>query len=339
MRVLFLGGMGFVGSHAVRKLAGLGHDVTVAHRGVTEPDLPSSVHHVHYSGLTFNRGDQLLSGVVDELRGLKPDVVVHMSPASGEDAGAAMQTFKGFASRVVGISSIDVYRAYGVMHRVETGPPQPVPLTEESQLRERFYVDAPWVEKILAERVFLGDADLPGTILRWPMVYGLGDQQHRIFGYLRRMDAARPVIALEEVHARRMASRGFTENVSLSIVLSVMNESAAGRIYNVAEADAFTELEWVRTIGEAAGWDGRAVLVPTDDAPAHLLQKYDVGQDWIVDTSRIREELGYEEVVARSEALQQTIEWQRSNPPPAENFPSDEEMAVGYAAEDALLGA
>ncbi|NQW16830.1 MAG: NAD-dependent epimerase/dehydratase family protein [Chloroflexi bacterium] len=337
MKVLFLGGTGFVGAHAVRRLAGLGHDVTVVHRGVTEPDLPGSVHHIHDAGLTFSRGEQFLSGILDELRALEPDVVVHMIPESDVDAEIVMRTFRGVARRVVGISSMDVYRAYGVMHHLEAGPSQPMPLTEESQLRERFYADAPGVEKILAERVFLGDADLPGTVLRWPMVYGPLDPLHRGYAYLRQMDAGRPVILLEKSHAGRRASRGFSENVALSVVLAVTDDSAAGRVYNVGEADAPSEMEWVQAIGEAAGWKGRVIVAPTEDALPHMLQSYETRQDWVVDTTRIRSELGYAESVPRLDALKRTVEWERANPPSSERIPSDEEMASRYAAEDAVL--
>ena len=339
MKVLFLGGTGFVGAHAVRQLAALGHEVTVAHRGVTEPDLPASVEHVHDPGLGYGRDVKFLNGATAELLGLSPDVVVDMSPQSDVDAETVVQVFRGIAARVVGISSMDVYCAYGVMHRMEEGPPQPVPLTEESKLRERFYADAPGVEKILAEEVLLGDDNLPGTILRWPMVYGQLDPLHRGYGYLRQMDAGRDEIFLEEVHAKRRASRGFNENVARSIVLAVTDERAAGRVYNVGEADSLSELEWVEAIGEAAGWDGQVVVVPTDDALPHMFQPYETRQDWVVETSRIRDELGYAESVPQMDALRRTIEWERTSPPSAESVPSDEEMASRYAAEDALSGA
>jgi nucleoside-diphosphate-sugar epimerase len=337
MNVQFLGGTGFVGAHAVRRLTALGHDTTVVHRGQTEPDLPPAVRHVHHPDLGFGRHDQFLSGVADELRGLEPDVVVDMIPESDVDAEIVMRTFRGIARRVVGISSMDVYRAYGRLHRREPGPLEPIPLTEEAPLREQFYPDTPGFEKILAERVLLGDAVLPGTVLRWPMVYGPGDPQHRIARYLRQMDAGRPAILLEESHAGWTASRGYSENVALSVVLAVTDDRAAGRVYNVGEADALSDMEWVQAIAQAAGWEGRVVAVPQDDAPPHLLQKLETHQHWVVDTTRLRRELGYKELMPRLEALKQTVEWERANPPSPDRIPSDEEVASRSAAEDAVL--
>ena len=57
-------------------------------------------------------------------------------------------------------------------------------------------------DKIPVEREILGDPDLPGTVLRLPMVYGPGDPLHRFFPTLKRMDDRRPAILFEEKLAK-----------------------------------------------------------------------------------------------------------------------------------------
>jgi hypothetical protein len=57
-------------------------------------------------------------------------------------------------------------------------------------------------------------------------------------------------------------------------------------------------------------------------------------QDWAVDTTRIRAELGYTEPTPRAEALRRTVAWARANPP------MDLPLTLfDYAAEDAVLAA
>ena len=166
---------------------------------------------------------------------MEPEVVLHMVPSTDVDARAVMSTFRGVARRVVGISSIDVYRAYGRMHLIEPGPPDPVPLSEGAPLRKQLYPDqlirpgSPPVDKILAEREILGDSVLPGTILRWGMVYGPGDPQHRLHGYLAHMDARRPVIVLEEGRARWRGSRAYCENVAVAVTAAAGGRSRLQR--------------------------------------------------------------------------------------------------------------
>ena len=145
-----------------------------------------------------------------------------------------------------------------------------MPLTEDASLRERLYpyraeepraADYPlsWAdeyEKILVERAVMGDPGLPGTVLRFPAVYGPRDGQRRLFPYLERMDDGRPAILLGEGMARWRWSRGYVENVAAAVALAATDERAAGRTYNVGETETPTEAEWVRAIGGAAGWDG-----------------------------------------------------------------------------------
>jgi nucleoside-diphosphate-sugar epimerase len=214
------------------------------------------------------------------LKGLAPDVVLDMIPLGEEDTGAVVRVFAGVAGRIVAISSQDVFRAYGLLHGTEIGPPEEMPLTEDAALRERFFpyrdaatgTDDPRYdyEKILVERAIMGNSDLPGTVLRLPAVYGPRDPQHRLFPYLKRMGDKRPGIILDEVLARWRWSSIYVENAASAIILAVTDDRAGGRVYNIVEPEAMSEAEWIRQIGFAAGWSGEVVIVPEDHLPTHL---------------------------------------------------------------------
>ena len=62
-------------------------------------------------------------------------MVVDFVLSSGRPAQQLMDTFRGIAGRVVGLSSMDVYRAWGVFYGFDTGGLQELPLTEDSELR------------------------------------------------------------------------------------------------------------------------------------------------------------------------------------------------------------
>ncbi len=192
MHILILGGTGFMGPRVVRLLHEQGHEITVFHRGQTETDLPPDVHHIHCGNAPhlLNFVDwkaQLLPQFTNEFKRFAPDVVLDMVPIGEQDTQAVMKTFQGIARRIVAISSIDVYRAYGRIHRTEEGPIDPIPFTEEGPLRKNLFSpfrgetprrqDDPMKamddhDKIVVERVVMGHPDLPGTVLRLPMVYG-----------------------------------------------------------------------------------------------------------------------------------------------------------------------
>jgi nucleoside-diphosphate-sugar epimerase len=339
MRILIIGGTRFIGPPVVRYLSEQGHDITLIHRGQTHADLPRGVKEI----LAERRP---LSTSADELRRLAPDIVLDMIPLIEQDAREIMNTFAGIAHRIIAISSQDVYRAFGLVNRKESDPPDPLPITEDSPLRENLYpyrgetprkADDPrrWMEdydKILVERLVMSDPDLPGTVLRLPAVYGPGDYQHRLFQFLKRMDDNRSAILLDEDIARWRWTHGYVENVASAIAWTVTNDRASGRIYNVGEPYTFTMAEWVTSIGHTAGWKGKIVTVPKDHLPAHLVDEIDTSQDIVVDTTRIRTELGYNEPIDLDEALRRTIAWERTHPP--EMIDPKE---FDYAAEDAVL--
>jgi nucleoside-diphosphate-sugar epimerase len=75
------------------------------------------------------------------------------------------------------------------------------------------------------------------------------------------------------------------------------------------------------------------VTLPSERVPEKLRWKgLDPAQDIVVDTSRIRQELGYGEHIGQAEAFRRTIAWER------DHFPEkiDPEW-FDYATEDKAL--
>lgn len=190
-------------------------------------------------------------------------------------------------------------------------------------------------DKILVERAAMSEPEtLPATVLRLPMVYGPGDYQHRLRQYLRRMDDGRPFILLPEAFAQARLLRGYVEDVGNAIALCVTSEHTGGRVFHVAEADNATEAEWVQRIAAAAGWHGEIVTLPDERLPEGLKLPYDTTQEWTLDSSAIRRDLGYAEITDPAEAMRKTVTWERANPP-TQVGPE----AADYAAEDEALAA
>lgn len=335
MKILVLGGTRFIGPPAVRRLVELGHEVTVFHRGQSQAALPASVAHLY--------GDrQHLVDYAAEFQRLAPAVVLDMRALGEADGKLLVELFSGVAQRLVVISSCDVYRAYDRFRGADPGPPDPAPLTEDSPLRDHLYpyrdqATGPGdfryhYDKILLERAVMNAPALPATVLRLPMVYGPGDYQHRLFPYLKRMDDGRPAILLGEEYAHWRGLRGYVEDMGAAIALCVANEAASGRIYHVADTPSVTEAEWVRRIAMAATWPGKIVTRPEAELPPHLRSEYDFAQEWSIDSTRIRRELGYRETTPPAVAIQLTVAWERANPPQ-----QVDRAQFDYPAEDAAL--
>jgi nucleoside-diphosphate-sugar epimerase len=322
--VLVLGGTGFVGPFVVQQLLEEGCEVTVFHRGRHEPALTAGAQHVHGE---FARLREHLPTLTR--RGL--DVVVDVNPGLAK-AGHGVLHFAGIASRGVVLTSMDVYRAMSVLWGVDAGPPQQMPVTEESELRSQpspdlganLEFDNLDVERAVAAR----NDELAVTVLRCPVIYGPLDTQRRLRRYVRAMADARPAILLDSRLARLRLTRGYVENVAHAVVTAIVDDRSAGRIYNAGEQDALSEAEWVRAVGAAFGWKGDVVVAKPSALPGELRVPLP-DQDLVADTSLIRHELKYAELLSRSEGLARAIEWERAQ--------QRDEPRPDYSSEDAAL--
>ena len=333
MRILVIGGTGFIGPPLVRQLAAMGHSVAVFHRGNAQVELPAE----HILG---DRRD---------LPSIRPaaDVVIDLILSSGAQANALMQTFRGAARRVVAASSIDVYRACGVLHGSEEGPLEPVPLTEDSPLRTKLQTYPPqqikmlktvfgWLDdeydKIPVERAILGDPDLPGTVLRLPMIYGPGDRLRRFHPVLKRIDDGRRSNSVRRkrgrlalaARVRRERSRGagIGRSVRYRSRTRVQRRGTAGILgARVGAPDCRRDRVDRRIQNAAQGAHARA-FAAAGEYGAALGGGLDAHSP----------ELGYREIVPLDEAIRRTVEWERANPPLAIN-----PQQFDYAAEDAAM--
>ncbi len=339
MRVLVIGGVSFIGLAATRELLADGHEVAIYHRGGTEPDEARRATHIH--------GDrEELEAARPQIEAFQPEVAIHMIAMTEAQGMAFTRALRGVVKRAVVISSQDVYRAFGHVNGIEPGPPDAIPLSEDAPLRARLYPyrgeqsrapddPARWMDeydKILVERAVMSEPELPCAVIRLPAVYGPHDRQRRFRHWLKRMDDGRPAILMDAAEARWRWTYGYVENMAHAIVLAALDPRSAGRIYNVGERDTLSLEERARAVAEAAGWRGRIVLAPPGALPERLRFGVATDQDVVIDSGRIRAELGYAELTPLAETYTHAIAWERENPP-ATDDPAD----FDYAEEDRLL--
>jgi len=334
MKILIIGGTNFIGPYVISHLHAMGyHDITLFHRGPAEIDLPPTIKHIY--------GDKMhLKQYKNTFQTLSPDVVVDMIAYTETDTELVLSTFRGITNRLVMISSQDVYRAYGVVRQADKGPLEPMPISEVSALRtNRYPYQDPakdpddWCnryDKIPLEEMVMNDPCTRATIVRLPAVYGPNDPQHRLFHYfkLKPLRDGRSTILLNEGYAHWLWTHGYVEDVAYGVALAITNECATGRLYNITEPQTRSMLNFIKAIGEQFDWNGEIIQVPSGHPPDELGITLRTEQNIIVESNRIREELGFREAFTFEEGLKKTIAWELANLPMDIDHDYDKEDAI-----------
>lgn len=325
MRVVVIGGTRFVGRAIVEDLAAAGHELLVVHRGMLEPEGMPEAQHLH------TERAELLSHR-SELAEFRPDAAIDCRALTRADAETAIAALPA-EIRLVVISSVDVYRAFGALNDdLETDP---VPLDEGSPVRPNRYPYRGKMEgmddydKLDVEDSYLARG---GTSLRLPMVYGERDYQRREEFILRRVRAGRTRIPVGA--GMWLACRGYVRDLARGARLALESSTAAGEVLNLCEDRTFSMAMWSRMILDAAGSDAQLVRVPDDLLPEDMTPTGTMTQHIAASAHKAKVMLGWT-TTDPLETLRTTVAWHLANPPADENadFSADDRALSGEVSQ------
>jgi nucleoside-diphosphate-sugar epimerase len=305
VRIVVLGGTRFIGRAIVEELVQGGHDVLVVHRGNLEPDDMPPVPHLH-----CDRSD--LAAYKNGLAGFRPEAAIDCRALTRADAETALAALPA-GIRLVVISSMDVYRAFGAA--IEGKETDPVPLDEDSPVRpERYPYRGKSADRHDYDKLDVEDVYLPqgATSLRLPMVYGPRDYQLREEFILRRVRAGRMRIPFGA--GAWLACRGYVGDLARGARLALMSTSTEGMALNLCEDRTFSMAMWSRMILEAAGSSAELVTVADEVLPEDLKPTGTMPQHIAASARRARAMLGWT-TSDPSETLRATVRWHLAHPP------------------------
>jgi 2'-hydroxyisoflavone reductase len=311
MRILILGGTGFIGPYQVRYAVARGHTVTVFNRGRRQADLPSQVEHLE--------GDR--NGQLDALKGRQWDVVIDNPttlPKWVRDVGPIL---KDNAKHYIFISTISVYAPFGRSGADETSPVLKYTGADpfaESKVSNELYGPLKAISEQEAERWFPGHT----TVIRPGLIVGPEDPTDRFSYWPVRISRGGEVLApgdgsdpVQVIDAR-----------DLSEWTIRMAEQRAAGVYNATGgAKPYTMRGQLETIRDAVarGTDTKLTWVPTAFLDEQKVQPWSEMPTWVPNAG---DEKGFAEVsVARAVSkgltfrplgvtAKDTVDWFRTQP-------------------------
>lgn len=179
MRILILGGTGFVGRHVAHAAIAAGHDVIFANRGSTDPNVFSA-----YERVTVDR-----YGDVSALGRIVADVAIDTSGYTPDAVLASARVLSDRVRHYIFMSSIDAYELHGgiideaspskaLPDGAQTIKPDPELYGAHKVRCEELLVETLGAERVLSVRAgfMIGPNDTTGRFTYWPVRIAAGGE-------------------------------------------------------------------------------------------------------------------------------------------------------------------
>ena len=261
MKVLIIGGTGYMGKITVEGLLDRGDDVTVFSRGTTRPHWWERVRHI--------QGDRNeYADFRAKLRGESFDAVIDTQAYGKDDVASAVETFRGMVGRagstrvgrylMVSTGSVYLEGAVDFSRRCPYNESD----VDWSSLDYTYPVgeDPYAVGKRHCEKWLHENCDMPYTIIRVPAVMGPEDPTGRMWWWVQRaLDGGSVVIPAEMRGAFRTL---YSADAAANFIRTLDAPQTIGQTYYVAMPEIMTVERWVGLIWRAAGNEEQIVYVP-----------------------------------------------------------------------------
>lgn len=321
--VLVIGGTGPTGPFVVRGLLARGARVVICHTGRHELDeIPPGVEHVHTDPFDADALRAALAGrrfaAVIATYGRLRDVAV---------------IARDLTDRLITVGGMPAYRGY-MVPEVCSPPGLPVPTREDAPVSGDG--DDPKSVRVAVTESRLFAAFPEATHFRYPYVYGPRQLTPREWPIVRRIRDGRRFVIVPD-GGLVLHTYGYVENLAHALLCAFDRPDASrGEVFNAADETMLTLGRTIDAIGDALGHRLEQVSMPMAlAAPALPLVRQTVPSHRVVTVDKLRDRLGYRDVVHPLDALARTARWLLANPPA-----SDVEGRMGdpfdYAAEDRL---
>jgi nucleoside-diphosphate-sugar epimerase len=301
MKVLFIGGTGFISTSVSRLALAKGLDLYLLNRGVRKADLSGA------RSLTadIHQPEQVRAA----LRDLKFDAVVDWIAYTPEDIERDLAIFRGRTKQFIFISSASAYQKPPGHHVIRESTPLHNPYWDYSRNKiaceerlTRAWRDEGFPATIVRPSLTYGDANFPIALGGWGC-YTLAD----------RLKKGRPIIVHGDGSSLWVVTHA--EDFAKGFLGLLGNTQAVGEAFHITSDEVLTWNQIYETIAEALGVKANLVHIASDFialASSSLTGTLLGDKTWsaIFDNRKIKEFVpGYQAVIPFREGIRRTLAW------------------------------
>jgi len=300
MRLLFIGGTGFISTAVSRMAIADGFELTVLNRGSRSADLPGA----HHLIADIRRPGEVRAALANA----EFDVVVDWIAYTPEDIERDLDLFRGRVKQYVFISSASAYQKPPAHYLITESTPLHNPYWEYSrgkiaceQRLMRAYRDDGFPATIVRPSLTY-DTNLPIAIGGWGC-YTLAD----------RLNRGLPIIVHGDGSSLWVVTHA--DDFGRGLLGLLGNERALGEAFHITSDEVLTWNQIYLTIADALGVEAKIVHVPSDfiarvapDLAGSLLG--DKAWSAVFDNSKIKSFVpGFEATIPLREGISRALAW------------------------------
>lgn len=310
MKILVIGGTGFISTRLVQKLLAAGHKVTIFNRGKSRSRLPQ------HDRLTVLHGDRsdaaaLQSTLTDGHFDAAYDMVAYLP----EESELVARVFRGKVGRFIHCSTVSVYMVSAEVQcpvDEEQDAAPLMPFFERNPFGMTYGINKRKCEQVLREAH--DENEFPVSMLRPTYVCGPHDPMLRDFFWIERILDGKPVpVSGSGDYAFQHV---YVDDVAQAFADLLDYPESVGRAYNVASEEIFSLNDYLAVLSRLLGRSPDLVHIPQEIFDAQPFSSSSSGDAFPFNTRRtaifsldkIKRDLNYHSTPFRK-WMPETVDW------------------------------
>lgn len=234
MKVLMIGGTGFISSNIVKLLIEVGHDITLVTRGESKIELFDK------NKVQFVYGDRHDKEFLNKLANENSfDVLFDMIAYTADESQMIIDVFAGKVPRLIHTSTISVYMVSDVIRNPIKEEDDNHPLMkfwDRNPFGMQYGIDKRKCEDVLWKAHNEGKFEV--SMIRAPYVCGPNDPMKRDYFWIQRIMDGKPLLIPGS--GDYASQHVFVEDLAKAFVDLLKTDDSKGKAYNIASEEIFS---------------------------------------------------------------------------------------------------